>query len=737
MSKVIEIIEDSRKKNLSDEVALEKVIKFLPEKKEAFQEAQKRGATPTQILDKIVADNKIVPQRKGDVLSVVKIIEEGRENYAKDDEIIIDVIKFLPEKKEAFQEAQKRGATPTQILDKIVADNKKSDLKEKPVVEFKRDQSHEGEDIKKDTGLTAFAPKKKESNQKIKKKIAAVKGMALFSEFFAITRYLLLGIDISDYSIEIMLIDKDSTITSFGRILIESEVVHNGEILNQKKLSDAMRAALISTKPNPLDVPEHTRKKKITLKKRNHKAIISLPESKTYIHLFKFTNKNDIYTQIEEKIKITIPFDYDDLYWDFTEVSNTHEGVKILCVAAQRDIVDSYIYFFKSVNVDPVAFEIQGASVGRALLPIKRIKFGKKKKDYRTVMADGKSRMIVDMGAKTTTLNIFNEEAVLTVSVPLPYAGKYFTKKIAEHFEINEEEANKIKEEEGFLKEKKSYNVLRAPGEKIVNEIYEASKYYKREFGLEVKEVILVGGTSLLPGIVDFFSEKLEGLTMKVGDPLKKINDLGFLENEKPILFSNVIGLSLRSLLNDPIRDGLNLLPDEIKNQERRSQTEKQRSVLLVALFIAIVGIMFLALSAYYLIYLPVPAPIQPLQQRVLLTFEERGEFEMVEMAFIREDLDEPVFVMRGPGENQEIIGEAVSGESYQITIQLAGWFRIVFEETEGWIFGENIDRIESVRVIKDIDEDNEEDFSEEENPEDLADENDVDDDKEDDDSLE
>ncbi len=716
MSKVIKIIEDARKEGATDDIVLKKVIGALPEKEEAFKEAQKRGATPTQILDKIVADNK-EERAKESSLDVVKIIEDGRRDYLKDDDIITELIKVLPEKEDAFKEAQKRGATPTQILDKIVADNKEKEEKEEKIIRFKKEQKVEEKGIKKDTGLTSIEPKKAPGSKAIRKKIAAIKGSTLLSEFFAITRYLLVGIDISDHSIEILLIDKDSTITSYGRSLLEEGIIYNGEILNQKKLSEAMKTALRSTKPHPLDVPEHTMKKKVTLKKKNHKAIVSLPESKTYIHLFKFPNRNDLHAQIEEKIKNTIPFDYDDLYWDFTEIESKQSEIKILCVAAQRDIVDSYIYFFKSANVDPVAFEIQGASIGRALLPVKRIKTGKKKKDYKTVMADGKSRMIVDLGARTTTLNIFNTEAVLTVSVPLPYAGKYFTKKIAEYFNISDKEANEMKKKEGFDKNKKAYEVLKVAGEKIVDEINEANKYYKREFGLELKEMVLVGGTSLLPGIVDFFSEKIEGIDVKLGDPLKKINDLDFLEEEKPVLFSNVIGLSLRSLLKDPIKDGLNLLPDEIKSQERRSQTEKHRSVLLIAIFIAIVGIMFLALSAYYLIYLPVPAPIQPLQQRVLLHLDERGQLEMIDMAFIREDLEEPVFVRRGPGETQEAIGEALPGESYQATAQLAGWVRIVFGETEGWIHAENLDRIESVRITKEgvIEEGEDEDDSDEE----------------------
>ncbi len=705
MSEIVKIIEDTRKNGLNDQDVLNKISKILPEKKNAFKQAQERGASPTQILDKIIEDNK----KEQDKINVVKMIEDGRRGFSKDDEVLESVIRVLPEKKKAFDEVQKRGASATQILDKIMADNKKEKEKEK---RNERKGEESVEPMIKEKKEELLSGEKKRGGQKIKKTITGIKGSHFFSEFFAITRYLLIGVDISDHSVEILLLDDDGTIMSHGRSILEDGIIYNGEVLDQKKLSESLKEALRKTKPHPLEIPEHAIKKKVALKKKNHKAIISLPESKTYIHLFSFPDKSNLYAKIEERIKNTIPFDYEDLYWDFIEIPSKKREVKVLCVAAQRDIVDSYIYFFKSANVDPVAFDIQGASIGRALLPTKRIREGKKKKQIRDVMADGQSRMIIDMGAKTTTLSIFNEEAILVVSVPLPYAGNYFRKKISEGLGITEEEANIIKKEEGFKKDGRAYNIVKENGMKIVEEINDANNYYQREFGSEVKEIIVAGGTALVPNVVEFLNEKIDGITVKMGDPLKKINDLDLL-GKYALLYSNVVGLGLRALLNDPIKDGINLLPEEVKNQERRSQVEKHRSVLLVAIFIAIAGIMFLVLAAYYLIYLPVPAPIQPLKQRVLLYMDDETSISTMDVAVIKEGLDEPAFVRRGPGEAQEIIGEAVPGESYQATRQLAGWVRIKFEDTEGWIFGGDLDRIETVSIEQEKTEDGINDRSE------------------------
>ncbi len=632
------------------------------------------------------------------MVDIVKIIEEKRKKTEDDNQVLQVVMENLPDKKDAFQKAIERGASSTQILEKIIEDNKKKLEEEK-----------------------LPTPKKEKDSffRKIKKRQASLKGSHFFKDFFTATRYLLIGVDISDYSIEVLLLDKDGTISSYGRSILEEGVVQNGEILNQKLLSKTLRETLENTKPYPMEVSEHGKKKRgITFQKKEHKAIVSLPESKVYVQTFVFENRDNLQTKIAEKIKLSIPFEEEDFYWDFIEIPSS-KGVKITCVATLRDFADEYIHFFKSTNIDPVAFEVEGEAIGRALLPTKTIRgkekkgLFKKKREEKQVMADRRSRMIIDIGARDTILSIFNEEALLTVSVPLPYAGNYFTRKVAQEFNISNEEAEKKKQDQGFKKDGDTYKVLSEQGEKIVKEIKDAQRYYKSEFNSEVKEILLAGGSSLLPGIVEFFNEKVEGVTVKLGDPLNKIKDLGLLDGKESILYASVIGLGLRSLKKDPIDSGINLLPEEVKSQAQKTQQETQRSVLLVASFVLIAGIMLLSLAVYYLVYLPVPAPMQPLKNRILLVMER--EDVTIDIAIVREDLEESPPVHQGPGTATEIIGTVEMGGMYRVTGQRAGWVRIEFEDISGWIVGDNLQTIRTIdeedfeEVIFDIEEDEEE----------------------------
>ena len=700
MANIIDTIKKARKRGVSDDEILEKIIEQNPQKADTFKQAKERGATSSLILEKIIQENKSEESESDEEK------DKDKKGTEKEDKEADEKEKEKAKEEEVKKREKKRDAS-----------KKEKEAEKKEQKDKKKQETEKSKKKKKATD-------KETLKEKLGRKVAQIKGTRFFGELLSATRYLLVGVDISDHSIEVLLLDKDGSVTSYGRSVLDDNIVHKGEILNQKALSESLKETLRNTKPQPLNVPEHTRDKKVKLKSREHKAIVSLPEERTYVQVFNFDTKGNLYSKIEEKVKNLIPFDYDELYWDFVEIPSKDKGVKVLCVAAQRDIVDMYIYFFKSTNVEPVAFEVQGSSIGRAILPLKTITKQKEKKEKKEeVMADGKERIVLDMGARTTILSIFNKNADLAVSVPLPYGGNYLTRKVADYLDVSKERAEQIKQKNGFKPSGKTYDVLEKHGEKIVKEIKEAVKYYNNEFGSEPKEILLAGGTALLPDIDKFLDERLDDLNVKIGDPLKKINDRGMMDERESILYSNVIGLGLRALKKDPIKDGINLLPEEIREKEEKSQQSQYRTIVMVALFVAVAGLVLLGLSIYYLVYLPVPAPIQPLRDRVLMEIEEHEE--TIDVAIIREEGEE-VSVYEGPGEEQDVIAEAELGETYPATGMRGEWVRVrIDDDTEGWIMSEDIDDIDTIPV-SDIEEETEpepesEEEIEDEEPEEIS----------------
>ncbi len=652
---------------------------------------------------------------------IIKSIEEAKKRGASDAEILEEIINSNPNKLDIFKLARDRGASDAEIIEKIIEDNEKraerEELKKKKelerikiekqseLIEEKESIENQKEEAIDETKLSGkFVVFKK----RVKDFVATFKNSKFAGDIFFSNPYLVVGVDISDYSIEVLLLDKKRHITSYNRSVIAEGVIENGEIVDQRQLSETLKETLKNAKPQPLNVPEHTRKKSsFLLEPRDYRAVISLPDSKTYIQVFSFEKRTDLYNQIKEKMKTTIPLDFDEIYWDFIELPSK-EGVKILWVGALRDVVDGYIHFFKSTNIDPIVFEIEGISIGRSLLTATK---------KTSSLSD---KMVIDMGAKVSSMNIYNKEGLLSVSVSLPYAGHYFTKKIADELQIPKLDAEDLKQKEGFKKESKIYQVLEKEGEKIVDEIKKISRYYQREFGGQIKEIILSGGTSLLPEIVNFFNQRLDDVDVSLGNPLQEIVSGTGKLNKNSVLYANVVGLSLRSLQKESLKEGINLLPEEIKNQAVKMQTENNKLSAIAALFFFFSGIILLSAVVYFFVLSsPQDNPLTNIfrggqdssEQVEELAPEKEGVEEIIEeqlpsrpelpadsyrlMVYIKDDLGSNPYIFASPNEEDMIIDEILPGSRYRFLEKRADWVRVSSAMGDGWV---QLDNLENIR---------------------------------------
>jgi type IV pilus assembly protein PilM len=376
---------------------------------------------------------------------------------------------------------------------------------------------------------------------------------------------LMVGIDISDHSIELLQLDMEGNIVVCARSVLEKGIVELAEIKDAERLGEVFRETL---KKAGLDV--------LMAKKRARiKGLFSLPESKAFIREFVFETRENLQERLKERIKETIPITFEHLYWDYIEIGNQLKEARLLMVAVPRKVIDEYLRFFWAQGVDPVVFDIEAASIARALLSPQEHKSG---------------TAIIDMGAKTSIISIFNPKKDLNLSVSVFRAGNYFTQKIAEKLGISEQEAKQMKEELGFVKEPVS-SVLKECSAVLFKEIQDALKYYQDKFGFQTERIILTGGSALLPGIEEYFQKNFKE-KVEIGKPLQNINSASFFPDDKQaMLFANVIGLAMRGLDQDFIDAGINLLTDDIKREEKVLQRERERFFLYVAVYFLAIAI--------------------------------------------------------------------------------------------------------------------------------------------------
>ncbi len=419
------------------------------------------------------------------------------------------------------------------------------------------------------------------------------------------------ALDISDNAIKIFSINKQRGINFYGKKELREGVVYNGEIKQKKELEESFLDLLKNTKPKPLKVEKNKR----------IKAVVSLPESKVFVQQLKVKKEEDIIGRVEDEIGRNIPVPIDKLYFYYHAIILPGKKEKlVLCAAVEKRTVKQYVHFLQSVDIDPIVFDIEAASIGRALLfgeknlnkKKQKNKSGKKKSTKEQVQREEKDleemtqedascEMIVDMGARITTISIFYKETI-SFSVSVPFGGAYFTEKIAKGLAITKEEAEEKKKKLGLRGETR--DILLKFLEKIIKEIREAERYYSREFGGEVDKVIITGGSALIPGILSYFKEEL-GDQVFIGNSLKSLKSVKQIEGENILSYCNAIGLAIRSVEKNPIDNGLNLLPEDIKKQERRLQQERKTAVKIGAFLIALIGIIIFFFSIYFAVLNP------------------------------------------------------------------------------------------------------------------------------------
>ncbi len=531
---------------ISDKQIVEKLKESNPEKRETFEEALKRGATPTQIIDAVIAQNQPAEDKESDVKEESSQVKEKQEEI-KEEEKLEEVEGKKPEEvkeEEKTEEGKEKLEKPKEVEEE----------------EKKEEEEDEGKGGKKKK--TLFKKKKKEDGGKEDSKKKKPRKLALSFDYHIVC------LDISDHSIEIIEVDNKKNIRSCERRILEPGIIEKGEIKDKEKLLKAI---------NSVDLD----------RTKNLKVIASIPESESFIEIVeaKLKEKEDIKPIIEEKLSESLPCSLEEMKWDYVQISKEGEKKVVLVIAVAQETLKKYTELFEEAGFFPMVLDIESISLQRSLV-------GEKQEE---------AVMLVDIGAKNTVLSVFNKDGNLSMAVISYTAGDSFTKKIAEKLEINEEEAEKKKIEN----KEDVVPLIKEELDELIVEIDKAKEHYKSKFSDGVGKIILAGGSSLINGL-DVYLRKEVKTPLEVGNPLEKIGrEKKKIEDkvEKPLLFANVIGLLIRAKKDDPI-SGINMVSDEIKKKERKYLREQKMSVRVSVLLFVGISIFALAmLLLYYALY--------------------------------------------------------------------------------------------------------------------------------------
>lgn len=325
------------------------------------------------------------------------------------------------------------------------------------------------------------------------------------------------GLSISDDTIEVLWAKKGwkkKFKVKKARTEIPSGIIKDSKILNRQVLAQYLNRVW----------------EKAKIKTRS--VIFALPEAKTFSSSFRlplFEGK-----ELEEAIELEalscIPYEAKEIYSDYKVIAKDKDGQDIFFVAALKTLVDDFLNFFRLAKFIPEVMEIESLALARVLINHENLH---------------DPLLLADIGARTTNLTIFDQNGIQE-SVTVPIAGNLFTEKIMQKLKYDQKKAEIYKRSYGLNAGKlkgRIMLILQSAIQPLIQEAKKTLDYFEKEKGRKIKNIILTGGSSAMPGLKDYCQENF-GVYTEVKEPL----------------FGVAAGLAMRGMHRDYKQSDINLI---------------------------------------------------------------------------------------------------------------------------------------------------------------------------------
>lgn len=322
------------------------------------------------------------------------------------------------------------------------------------------------------------------------------------------------GLDITDNSIEVVQLRNtvgNIKLVSKNRVTLSVGIVEYGVIKDEKKLALTLKKIFSTAEPSPI---------------RQREIVFGIPERHVYTHILNIptVKKKEIQDAVKEQISTVIPLEKDNILFEYRVISRSKESMEVLVVAADKSVVVGWKNFFKKLGLRVSFFDIETLAVFRDL--------------YRAIPKE--PVCVIDMGSYTTNIAIFDHTG-LHHAYTLYSGGHHMTELLARALGDTYEEAEKLKINSGFaIKNKKALLALKDMIIDTGDEIKQIMDLYERRYQKDIKEIVLVGGTSMMRGMPHIL-KKLTKKDVKIG----KSQTVG---NGDSLLYIEAIGLALKPL---------------------------------------------------------------------------------------------------------------------------------------------------------------------------------------------
>jgi type IV pilus assembly protein PilM len=355
-----------------------------------------------------------------------------------------------------------------------------------------------------------------------------------FLRFFPPPNFLVapsFGLDISDESLKFLeLIPTKNGIKTgrYGERSIPHGVIESGKIVDSKKMEEILSSLR---------------------KEEGVKSVrVSLPEEQVYLFQLRLEKAGlkNVREEIELALEEHVPLSAEDAIFDYDLIKEDRESIEVQVATIPKNIIANYLSIFKHSQINVQSFELEAQAISRAIV---------KKGDLETYM-------IVDFGKKRTGIFIVSQGIVM-FTFTLDLGGVMLTEMIQKNFNVNFEEADKMKQQYGLERNttnKEIFPVILNSVSVLRDEIERHFLYWqthKDEEGKNnppIKKIIFCGGDSNLKGLADYISISMKS-TVEMANVWTNIANTGSYIPEmtfrQALAFATAIGLALGDFDNN------------------------------------------------------------------------------------------------------------------------------------------------------------------------------------------
>jgi type IV pilus assembly protein PilM len=315
----------------------------------------------------------------------------------------------------------------------------------------------------------------------------------------------LFGLDIGHSSFKVMQIEQvkggPPKVLGYGMSKFPVEAKMRGVIINFDSLAKVMYDFFASGVVGEIST---------------RRVACSLPTSQSFSRLMKIPDMAD--DEIAEAIKLEaeqyIPMQVNDLYIEHEISTRDESGIELLMVATPKTIVDSYVKFLESIDLEPVVLEPSMNATTRT---------------YRIANSNHQDpSILIDFGAVSIDLAVFDRTMV--VNSTLAGGSEMITKLISDTLKVDLTEAFDIKSKYGVgvseLQQKVTAAIQPVLND-VVKEVKKIIRYYTDRVGQTSKRQITFiktsGGGATMPGINEYLAREL-GLPAETLNPWPNLN---------------------------------------------------------------------------------------------------------------------------------------------------------------------------------------------------------------------